>query len=322
VDYLTKSASVSIGANSQIPPSRQITVSICDDQRDEFAETFLVRLTSASRFQLDPNQKEGRVTIQDNDPMPSLSISDLTVSEGDNGSRIARFPVQLSRASGKPVTVRYSTQGISGGALAGSSCTGPVDYVSVSNQELSFPAGVQTRHAEVQLCSDLVDGGNESFRVKLNSPTNATISDDTAQGTIRDDDNPVLEINNVSLGEPALGQSAQAAFTINLNAIVPDHDVTVHYQTLDGSARGGSSCIDESAPDYVSESGTARVRAGQSSTTINVQVCGNGSQILSRSFSVRLSNPSHNVPISDAVGTATITGISLNPIGDRLTLDR
>src|SRR5256885_12852996 len=45
----------------------------------------------------------------DNDPTPSLSINNVTVTEGNSGTTNANFTVTLSAASSKTVTVNYAT---------------------------------------------------------------------------------------------------------------------------------------------------------------------------------------------------------------------
>jgi chitinase len=315
VDYVSQSSSVLIPANANLPPSRTISVPICNDTRDEEAESFVVTLTGADRFSIDPSQNQGRAIINDNDGAPSLVISNRSVSEGDGDGgtqRRALFDVRLSQASGKTVTVNYSTREIPGGADGGSTCAGPVDFLAVSNAPLSFAPGETLQRAEVLICGDEAQGSNEQFEVRLSNPSNATIADGTAVGTIRNDDTPRLRIDDVAVAEPALGESLIARFTVSLGAIL-EQDVTVHYATRNGSASGGGSCEAESGPDYVSESGTARINAGNLSTQVTIRVCGNGSQLGNRTFNVDLSNASGNVPIADAHGLGNIQGLTLVP---------
>ena len=52
---------------------------------------------------------QGTGTITDDDPPPTLSITDVTVTEGNAGTTNAVFTVSLGAASGKTVTVDYAT---------------------------------------------------------------------------------------------------------------------------------------------------------------------------------------------------------------------
>src|SRR5581483_7438214 len=73
----------------------------------EADETFVVNLSgtvgaTAARAQ-------GMGTVQNDDAPPALSVDDVVVSEGDNGTTTAVFTISLSAASGLPVTVDWST---------------------------------------------------------------------------------------------------------------------------------------------------------------------------------------------------------------------
>ena len=83
-----------------------ISVPIVDDSRAEPAETFNVALSNPTNAWIGAGSAIG--TILDND-RPSVSISDMTLTEGDAGSTIATFSVSLTRGNSQPVTVTYTT---------------------------------------------------------------------------------------------------------------------------------------------------------------------------------------------------------------------
>src|SRR5262249_186405 len=85
-------------------------------------------------------------------------------------------------------------------------------------------------------------------------------------------------------------------FTVALS-IITSKDVTVSYQTADGSAIAGS--------DYVATSGTVTIPAGTASATISVSLIGDVLFEPSETFYVNLSNQV-NAKISDAQGVGTI----------------
>jgi hypothetical protein len=111
--------------------------------------------------------------------LPSLSISDATVTEGNAGTVTAVFTVTLSAVSVQTVTVSYATA--SGSATAGT------DYVAASGT-LTFAPGTTSQTVTVTVNGDTVPEANETFLVNLSSPTNATIADGQGQGTIVNDD--------------------------------------------------------------------------------------------------------------------------------------
>ena len=93
----------------------------------------------------------------------------------------AVFTVTLSKPSGVPVTVEFSTA--DGSAVAGS------DYTAVSGT-IIFAPGVTTRTILVSTLDDAVEESTESFFVNLTAPTGAVILDNQGEATIVDDDTP------------------------------------------------------------------------------------------------------------------------------------
>ena len=116
--------------------------------------------------------------------VPTMSINDVTVIEGDPGFlSSATFTVTLSATSQQPVTVLASTQ--SGTAV------GDVDFIAGSIT-LTIDPGHLTQTVTVFVKGDSVVEGNEQFFVNLSNPVNATIADGQGVGTIVDDDGLIL----------------------------------------------------------------------------------------------------------------------------------
>lgn len=111
--------------------------------------------------------------------IPTVSISDATVTEGDSGSVNANFNVTLSTPYVSDVTVLYSTY--DGTATAG------LDYTSVGSSVVFLP-GETTKVVSVPVLGDTLDEDNEIFNIFIGSATNATILDGDGVGTINDND--------------------------------------------------------------------------------------------------------------------------------------
>jgi hypothetical protein len=87
--------------------TKTVTVLVNGDQIAEIDETFFVDLSGATNATIgDPR---GVGTIIDDDSQPTISIGDVTVTEGNSGTVNANFQVSLSSASGQTVSVGYST---------------------------------------------------------------------------------------------------------------------------------------------------------------------------------------------------------------------
>jgi hypothetical protein len=234
-------------------------------------------------------QSSGAIAVLLNDgnwaAVPSITISDATVTEGNTGTTSATFTVRLSTSSNQPVTVNFSTT--DGTAIAGS------DYQAQSGT-LTFAPGETTKIIAVAINGDRLVEPNESFFVNLSAPIDAAIADQQGQGAIVDDD-PRVSISDVTMTEGNSGPTA-FAFTVSLSAAY-DVPVTVDYATADGTATAGS--------DYQAASGTLTILVGQTSGTITVTVNGERLGESNETFLVNMSNLNYGV-IANKVGVGTI----------------
>jgi len=218
---------------------------------------------------------------------PAISISDVSVTEGNTGTTNATFTVTLSAASSQAATVVFATA--DGTATAGS------DYVSTSGV-LTFAPGVTTQTIAVPVVGDTLFEADESFVVNLSGPSYATIADSQGVGTILNDDTaPALRINDVSVTEGNTG-TTNATFTVTLSgaSALP---ATVAYATANGTATAGS--------DYLSTSGTLTFAPGVTTQTVVVPVVGDTLNEANETFFVNLSGAG-NATIADSQGVGTV----------------
>ena len=280
-DYTAASGTLTFRAGDT---SKTISVSTTDDSRDESNETFTVQLSGAAGATISDASATG--TINDNDnTVPSLSIADASATEGQTLS----FAVTLSPAATSTVTVSYRT---SNGTASSSS-----DYTSASGT-LTFRAGDTSKTISVRTTDDSRDESNETFTVRLSSASGATISDDSATGTINDNDaQPSLSIANARATE-----GRRMTFTVTLSA-ASSRTVTVSYRTSNGTA---------SSSDYTAASGTLTFRAGDTRKTISVQTTSDRLHETTETFTVRISNAS-GATISDASAAGRILDNDTQP---------
>ena len=115
-------------------------------------------------------------------PQPTLTIDDVSVTEGNSGTVNATFTVTMSPVNpSQTVTVGYGT---SSGTASGIS-----DYV-VTIGTLTFAPSVGTRTITVPVRGDTTIEPNENFFVNLSNAVNAAIGDAQGMGTIVSDDAP------------------------------------------------------------------------------------------------------------------------------------
>ncbi len=264
--------------------TQTVTVPVNGDTLSEANETFFVNLSSPTNATL--AQPQGTGTILDNDPLPSLTISDASVNEGNSGTVAATFTVTLSAASGQAVTVNYATA--NGTATAGS------DYTAASGT-LTFAPGEISKTITVLVTGDTAVESNESFFVNLSAATAATLADAQGAGAILNDDGPGLAVNDVSVTEGNTG-TVTATFTVTLSA-ASTQTITVNYATADGTATAGS--------DYTAASGTLTFAPGQTARTVTVTVNGDMLNEANETFYLNLSSPT-NAGLIDSQGVCTI----------------
>jgi Ca2+-binding RTX toxin-like protein len=160
-------------------PTAPLSVPLVTDALDEPDETFFVNLSGAFEGAVLAPNDQGAATIIDEDPLPSLSVSDATVVEGNASSAPASFNVTLGAPSAKPITVRYVT--------TNGTASAPGDFESTAAQ-IAFAPGETQKTVSVNVVGDTTFERDESFTVNLSNPINADIADGQGVGTIQNND--------------------------------------------------------------------------------------------------------------------------------------
>jgi hypothetical protein len=288
-DYTTTIGSLTFTSGQT---SKNVSVPITSDAIDEDDETFTLSVANVAGAGVIAGTGIG--TIVDDDAEPDLSIANARVTEGNSGAAIASFAVTLSAASGREITVDYTTA--DGTAVAGS------DYTPTSGT-LTFGAGETSTSVDVPATGDTLYEGNQTFTVSLSSPSNAGIADADAVGTITDDDpKPSFSIDDVSVVEGNAG-TATATFTASMSN-PSAAGASVQWATSDGSALAGS--------DYEAGGATLTFSAGDVSQTVHVTIDGDTVDESDETFGVTLSTPT-GATIADASATGTITDDDKTP---------
>ncbi len=171
------------------------TVLVNGDLLNEPTETFFVNVTSVLGANVVDGQAVG--TITNDDPLPQINTSSISVLEGNSGTTNAVVTVTLNAASGQTVTVNYAT--------ADGTATQPSDYTSTSGT-LTFTPGTVSQTITVPVIGDTLPEANEIFSVGLFGATNATINVPTSFVTITNDDVPVT-VNPATLPNGTFGVS-------------------------------------------------------------------------------------------------------------------
>ncbi len=163
--------------------SKEITLTIVDDDTVEGDESFLVQL--GTPVNAIAGTTTAIVTIVDND-VPTILVEDISVWEPGSGTLPdGEFVLMLSEPSPLPVTVSYhSVEG---------TATPDEDYESTSGT-LTFAPYAMTVTVTVRILHDTWVEGDEQFDLVLTNAVNASLDDDAATCTILDNDTPRLQL--------------------------------------------------------------------------------------------------------------------------------
>jgi serine protease len=156
---------------------KAVLVTINSDTTIEETETFKVNLSSVVGATLVDGQGIGTIT---NDDFNGLRINNVSISEGNAGTKVLTFTASLAQALGNNVTFNAATQ--SGTATVGS------DFVGFTPTGFNIPAGQTTATIDVTINGDTTAEANETFNVNLSSVSGTTLLDGQGLGTITNDD--------------------------------------------------------------------------------------------------------------------------------------
>jgi beta-glucanase (GH16 family) len=127
-------------------------------------------------------------------PTPSLSVSDVSMPEGNSATSNFEFVAKLSNSTSREVTVTYSL--VEGTAKAGE------DFVAVTNQTVTFQPNETTKKIIVSVVGDDLKEGDDVFTLVVNSATNAKAPLTASTATILNDDTKV-PFTNAGYDAPA-----------------------------------------------------------------------------------------------------------------------
>jgi uncharacterized repeat protein (TIGR01451 family) len=175
-DYVPRSGTVTFAPGTT---NQQITVGVRGDRIFESDEAFLVNLSAPVNGMVGDGQ--ATATVLNDDAMPTVSITDVTVTEQNTTTTNAIFRVSLSGGSGLPVVVTF--------AAASGTAEGGIDFSNRIGQ-LTFTAGTLflTQNVAIMVYGDTTPEVNETFFLHLTSATNATVVRASGLGTIINDD--------------------------------------------------------------------------------------------------------------------------------------
>ena len=198
--------------------AREVELALVDDAVAEEDETVTLALSNVRGATLADGVATG--TIMDNDGTPAMAVADATAGEGDG--RLV-FPVTLSRASSREVSVQYAVT---------SETAGAADYAGPTSGSVTFAPGETVKEVALELVDDEIAEEDETVALALSGVRGATLADGVATGTIMDNDGvPAVTVGDATAAEGA----GRLAFAVTLSP-ASSREVSVEYEFAPGTA--------------------------------------------------------------------------------------
>ena len=171
------------------------------------------------------------------------------------------FNVSLDKPSAREVKVYYKTVD-STATVSGN------DYVAVAST-LTFVPGDTLEAITVNIKGDNMYEKDDSFKIILSSPVNATLAVSQVFGVITNDDSlPTVKIQDASVSEGStIGNTLSFAITLSNPTMA---DLNIPYTFTDGSGLGGAI----GGVDFDNTTGSLTILSGQTTTTLDVSIIG------------------------------------------------
>lgn len=233
---LMDSSGTAIDANGS-SPGTAVRVDVLDGAQSKWHMSAPINVSGVSSVKLvrdapTDNVAELKLCSGGEPPLPTLSVADLQVSEGDSAGFIV---TSSAPASGAGITFDFQVVHID---------TQANDLTGETTGSVIINSGQSSASINIQIVQDNVDEVAETFKLLLSNATTATIADGEAIATISGTDNGTCQYSAMSVPQDCLPESLQA----------PDILKSATFDNwrakIDGGVAGyGSSSSNESCAD-------------------------------------------------------------------------
>jgi len=250
-------------------------------------------------------------TIVNDDPIPQISVQNITVTEGNSGTTNANFAVKLSNASSQTIKVNFNTANVT--------TTDGSDYTN-SSGTLTFSPWQLSRTLSIPVIGDTNLEPQETFNLNLSNPTNATITTPSATGFINNDDHLPshyqIAATSATIPEGAAPNTVLDSFVItrsNYTSLAS----SIRY-TLGGNATLGSDyeLFSITGSGVTEATGRITFAVGATTATLTLKVLGDNVYEPNENIFINLSVPSPSTGvINTPSANSTIENDDLTLIG-------
>lgn len=281
--------------------SAELVVQVVGDKQLEPDESFGVEISSVEGGRIERGAAVGRIRNDDKPPVvPSISIADGRVAEGNSDEKTFEFTLSLSAPTEREVTVVFETLD---DVVAANAAKPNEDYRPVRGRTVVFAPGQTSAKVAVSILGDESFESDETLRVALSGAVNATIARTEATLTIVNDDAlplPTLSIDDVRVVEGNGPGTSDAVFMVRLS------EPTTELVSFDvESVQRAGADVARANEDYIPlVKRSVTVRPGLQSVQVAVPIIGDTTVEKDETFVVVISNPRNaRLGKSEAIGT-------------------
>lgn len=275
--------------------SAKIEITILGDlifEDDELIEISLGTPTHADRH---ATKHTLSAEIEDNENPPSITISDVSASEGAS----AVLKVEMDPVSEAVLTLTANTV-----VESDDTATSGDDFTALSDYSVEIAALQSSEQISISLIADGIDEPDETFQVTLanegSHPMDTSGSTLTAEVEIEDSDpTPAASLLSAVTGE----EGTAFEFEATLSG-ASSRDITLPFVTLDSSHSGTYTA---SSSDFSVEGSQSVVfAAGTETASLTIQTTEDLIYEPDETFGIQFTNPPSHVTIEDTVSIGTI----------------
>lgn len=288
--------------------SAVVRVGIISDRQFEPNEVVGIVLRSATNAVLGTNATAVGGIVDDDNPVPTVTIRDGQVLELDDPSLpVLEFPIVLNSPAPQDLILTYSTLSLTGLGFA----TPGDDYTPVITGTLLIPRGQSVGVIRIVVTGDQLIESDETFAIEISSVLGSAVIDDPiAIGTIVNDDVARPEVRLRAGGSEFEGRSGRVrpmSYIIEMNG-TSDQDVVVFVSTVNINQPGFATAGNPDSPnaDYVPFSNRRVViPAGSVSAEVRVDVIGDELLEPDEMIVLKIDSVSANADLDPARAQAT-----------------
>ncbi|PSF36815.1 hypothetical protein C7H19_12675 [Aphanothece hegewaldii CCALA 016] len=286
--------SITFAANSA---TKTLTLNPTGDTTIEPDETIALILTRNAAYNIGTTDIVVGTITNDDGVLPTLSINDITLTEGNSGTKNATFTITRTGTATQPITVNFATA--NGTATAGS------DYTATLGS-LTFATNETTKTINVPIIGDTTVEPNETFLVNLTNPTNATLADAQGLGTITNDDTNANV--TLALDYSGISENSTTNFTYTFTRTGNLTNSLIVNINVAGTATFNTDYVQTGATSFSNTTGTITFAAGSATANLVINPTGDTTVEPNETVALTLTSGSEY----DIGTTSTVTATIIN----------